>query len=141
MEAWINGARKWEFEAVLFWNECLNSNVPMCLLYGFRRSKGGWSAFRMTVGQSWEDASLCRLCVCFFFKKNKARDVLAAGDVFFKEWSHGAFVSTRSKNKNKTKHGGKQLTDNNGPPLRTQQCQNSNIPVRPLKMMTAMIWI
>ena len=40
-----------------------------------------------------------------------------------------------------TRHGSKQLTGITGPSLRTRQCQNSNIPVRPLKMTTVMIWI
>ena len=40
-----------------------------------------------------------------------------------------------------TKRGNKRSTGTPGPALRTQQCRNSNIPFRLLKMMTAKIWI
>ena len=40
-----------------------------------------------------------------------------------------------------TKRGNKRSTGTPGAALRTQQCRNSNIPFRLLKMMTAKIWI
>ena len=46
-------------------------------------------------------------------------------------------IETGTSTRQQTKHGNKQSTGSTGPTLRTQQCRNSNIPVRLLKMMTA----
>ena len=47
----------------------------------------------------------------------------------------------RKRPRRQTKRGSKQMTGTTGPSLRTRQCQNSSIPVRLLKMMTARRWI
>ena len=47
----------------------------------------------------------------------------------------------RMRPRQQTERGSKQLKGPTGPSLRTRQCQNSNIPVRPLQMTTMIMWI
>ena len=50
------------------------SNVPLCFVYIVRRSKGGWTAFRMGVGHSWKEQFFPPLqrCTSIFSSQRRA---------------------------------------------------------------------